>query len=101
MGAATAGPVARLDMAVCLHASNFWPLASCEHFLSCPVVLLCCRLATGVLAQMLGESKVRGRLITLKELEPLIEAKYRCVELTWEQQVDFAWDLASALSACA
>ena len=26
-----------------------------------PVVLLCCRLATGVLAQMLGESKVRGR----------------------------------------
>ena len=46
------------------------------------------------------QETARG-LITLKELEPLIEAKYRCVELTWEQQVDFAWDLASALSACA
>ncbi|KAL4860073.1 Galactokinase [Chlorella vulgaris] len=36
-----------------------------------------CRLASGVLALLLGESKDSARsIITLKEIEPLIEAKY-------------------------
>jgi N-acetylgalactosamine kinase len=49
---------------------------------ACPVHCLpprLCRLASGVLALRLGESQEAARkVITLKEVEPLIEAKYRC-----------------------
>jgi hypothetical protein len=50
-------------LSVCMQAiSGLWLRASIScPVLSCPVVLLRCRLATGVLALMLGESKVRGR----------------------------------------